>query len=133
MLPQVGIGDADALPGHARVQTRQVVGHRHAAAGRIARILARDRAQQRRRIADRARHRPEVIGRPGDRDAAVPADPAVGRFQPDDAAVGRRQPDRAARIRADRAVAHPGATATAEPLLDPDDDRVRSHGLGVGP
>ena len=58
---------------------------------RIARVVAGDRVEDQRRVVGRPGHRPTVVERPGERDDAGAADPAIGRLESGDAAVGRRE------------------------------------------
>ena len=99
----VVLRQGQAQPAQWPVEPRQDGGHRTAAAGPVARIVARDELEHQRAVPDGARHRAQVIERPGQRHRAGPAHPPVRRLQSDDAAAGRRQADRAARVGAQRA------------------------------
>ena len=65
-------------------------------------------------------------------DDARQAGPAIGRLAAGYAAVSRRPRDRSAGLRTHRGDAHAGATAAAEPLLEPAGVRSRFEGLCVG-
>ena len=90
--------------------------------------------EQQRRIGDRARQRAGRVLAVRDRHDAALADRADRRFDPDDAVGGRRADDRAIGLGADgeRAPSR-AATATAEPLEDPQGLRSRTYGLRVCP
>jgi len=90
VMPQVALADTDAFSGESAVELGDVVRHRYATTGRIARILTGDRVKERGGVAGGACHRPEVVGGPRDRDATMPAHPAVSRLETDDATVGGR-------------------------------------------
>ncbi len=94
---------ADAQPRGAVRQFGRIVGHRIAARGRVARIVAGDDPRQQRAILRGARQRADRVERPGARHRAVPADPRMGRLEPDHAADPGGQPHRAAGVRAERA------------------------------
>ena len=54
--------------------------------------------EQKRRVADVFGHRSDLIHRRSERDDAVAAHPAIGRFETDDAAAGRRLADGSAGV-----------------------------------
>ena len=90
-------------PRRRRPAARSSVGrHRLGRRGRVAVVATGDGVQQRRRVPDVARERPDLVERAGEGDDPVAADPAVGRLEPDDAAQRRRLADRAAGVGADR-------------------------------
>jgi len=106
-LKEEVLGDADPQRADGRVERREIVGHRPRARGGVERVRARHRLQHERAVLRGARHRPEVIVRPGERHAARAAHPAIGRLESGDAAGRRGQADRSAGVGADRAVREP--------------------------
>ena len=81
--------------------------------GRIFGIVAGQRLQQERAILDAARHRAGVVEGPAERDHAITANPAKGRFKANNIAVGCRGADRSAGVRAQGAVAKAGGQRRA--------------------
>ena len=92
----------DAQAARAVAERVHVVAHGLAARGRVVRVEAGNRAQDRRGVGHAARHRPDVVQRLAQGKHAVAADFSVRRLDADDAAAGRRKPDRAAGVRPQR-------------------------------
>ena len=115
-------------------QMEQLVGDRDRRRGGVALVAAGDRVEQRRRVADVAGERPDLVERRGERDDPVARHPAVGRLQPDDPGQRRRLADRAAGVGAERerrvvrGDRDRGAAAD-----EPPGTVSRSHGLRHGP
>ena len=77
-------------------------------AGRVARVVSGDDAEERRHVARRSRERTDLIERGSERDQAVARHAAVGRLQTEHAAERRRLADRSAGLGAERERHHAG-------------------------
>ena len=82
-------------------ECRGIVGNRLVDARGIVGVGAGDHAQEEGRVGEVVSEGADLVERAGERDQAIPADPAVGRLEADDAAKGRRLADRAAGVGAE--------------------------------
>src|SRR5215213_11523645 len=87
---------------HAVLEVRQAVWDLHVGARRVARIVARDGLQQKRRVPYVAGHRPDHVERGGEGDQAIARDSPVGGLEPNDATERRRLAHGAASVRPER-------------------------------
>ncbi len=96
---------ADAHSGHARLEICVVVGRVELRGGGVARVVPGDDLQQRRHVAHRPGHGPDLVERAGVGEDPVTGHAAVGGLQPHGVGEGRGLSDGAAGVRPQRAEA----------------------------
>ena len=97
--------DAEPQALHSATELRDRAHHCISKRRGILRIVAGDGVVHHGDVAHRARHRPDVIQRLGQRQHAEAADPPIGGLQPDEPVGAGGKADRSAGVRADRGVA----------------------------
>ena len=109
--PKVLRDAADPETGERLLEHRRVLRHLIGERCGVARVVARDRLHDQRRIGRGSGHRADLIEARCEGHEATSADPAVGGLQAGDPAESGRLSDRATGIRADRDGGHVGCHA----------------------